>query len=119
MPPRPLFLPIVFSLGAKVENVPLATFLGNPAKISSALRQTRGPLGTDGVACYFAAQALNGSQDSTLIWTVLFLAMLAGGEIGLDFYRDYAPHDRQRELHRAPQRLLCSMLFPGLLKRCA
>lgn len=42
----------------------------------------------DGVACYFAAQALNGSQDSTLIWTVLFLAMLAGGEIGLDFYRD-------------------------------
>ena len=53
VPPRPLFLPIVFSLGAKVENVPLATFLGNPAKISSALRQTRGPLGTDGVACYF------------------------------------------------------------------
>ena len=24
----------------------------------------------------------------TLIWTVLFLAVLAGGEIGLDFYRD-------------------------------
>jgi hypothetical protein len=42
----------------------------------------------DGVACYFAAQALNGGQDSTLIWTVLFLAVLAGGEIGLDFYRD-------------------------------
>ena len=51
-PPRPLFLPIVFSLGAKVENVPLDAFLSNPAKISSALRQMRGPLGADGVICY-------------------------------------------------------------------
>jgi hypothetical protein len=47
-----------------------------------------GTVAFDGVACYFAAQALNGGQDSTLIWTVLFLAVLAGGEIGLDFYRD-------------------------------
>ena len=31
----------------------------------------------DGVACYFAAQALNGSQDSTLVWTAMFLAVLA------------------------------------------
>ena len=52
-PPRPLFLPIVFSLGAKVENVSLDSFLSNPAKISSALRQMRGHLGADGVACYF------------------------------------------------------------------
>ena len=42
----------------------------------------------DGVACYFAAQALGGSQDSTLVWTVLFLAALAGGEVALDYYRD-------------------------------
>lgn len=42
----------------------------------------------DGVACYFAAQALDGSQDTTIVWTVLFLAVLAVGEIGLDFYRD-------------------------------
>lgn len=42
----------------------------------------------DGVACYFAAQALDGSQDSTLIWTGLFLAVLAGGEVALDVYRD-------------------------------
>ncbi len=53
VPPRPLFLPIVFSLGAKVESVPLGTFLGSPAKISSSLRQMRSHLGTDGVACYF------------------------------------------------------------------
>ena len=53
VPPRPLFLPIVFSLGAKVENVPLGVFLGSPAKISSSLRQMRTHLRTDGAACYF------------------------------------------------------------------
>jgi hypothetical protein len=42
----------------------------------------------DGVACYFAAQALNGSQDDTLVWTVLFLAVLGTGEVVLDYYRD-------------------------------
>lgn len=42
----------------------------------------------DGVACYFAAQALDGSQDATLVWTGLFLGVLAGGEVALDFYRD-------------------------------
>lgn len=42
----------------------------------------------DGVACYFAAQALNGDRDATLVWTALFLAVLAGGEAGLDYYRD-------------------------------
>lgn len=53
LPSRPLFLPIVFSLGAKVENVPFETFLGNPTKISSSLRQMRGHLRIDGVSCYF------------------------------------------------------------------
>jgi hypothetical protein len=42
----------------------------------------------DGVACYFAAQALGGSQGATWVWTGLFLAVLAGGEVALDFYRD-------------------------------
>ena len=45
----------------------------------------------DGVACYFAAQALDGSQDATLVWAGLFLAVLAGGEVALDFYRDRQP----------------------------
>lgn len=40
------------------------------------------------MACYFAAQALDGSQDTTFVWTVLFLAVLAIGEMALDFYRD-------------------------------
>lgn len=40
----------------------------------------------DGVACYFAAQALNGDQRSTEIWTALFLTILAVGEFALDHY---------------------------------
>ena len=52
-PSRPLFLPIVFSFGARVENVPLGTFLGSPTKISSSLRQMRSHLRADGAACYF------------------------------------------------------------------
>lgn len=45
----------------------------------------------DGLACYFAAQALNGSPHATLIWTALFLAVLAGGELMLDAYSDRSP----------------------------
>jgi hypothetical protein len=64
-PPRPLYLPIVFSHGARVENVPLPAFLTNPTKISNALRQIRGRLRADGVTCYFdpllESEALGGA----------------------------------------------------------
>jgi uroporphyrinogen-III decarboxylase len=50
---RPLVVPIVFSLGAKVENFSLRAYLDNPTKISNALRQIRTSLRTDGVSCYF------------------------------------------------------------------
>lgn len=53
VPPRPLFLPIVFSLGARVENLALRAFLSNPTKICNAQRQIRGRLPADGVTCYF------------------------------------------------------------------
>lgn len=42
----------------------------------------------DAVACWFAAQALGADRDETLLWTVLFLAVLAGGEIALDHYSE-------------------------------
>ena len=51
--PRPLIVPIVFSLGAKVENLSFRAYLDNPTKISNALRQIRTQLRTDGVSCYF------------------------------------------------------------------
>lgn len=53
VPPRPLFLPIVFSLGARVENLALRAFLSSPTKICNAQRQIRGRLPADGVTCYF------------------------------------------------------------------
>jgi hypothetical protein len=71
-PDRPLFLPIVFSLGARVENVPLREFLYNPTKICSALRQIRGYLPADGVACYF---------DSTLEAEALGAALEWNGDL--------------------------------------
>ena len=67
LPPRPLFLPIVFSLGARVESVPLRGFLANPTKIFNALRRMRAHLRVDGVACYFdpclEAEALGATID--------------------------------------------------------
>lgn len=66
--PRPLFLPIVFAAGSKVAGVSLRTFMSNPTKISTSLRQIRGHLHSDGIACYsdpyLEAEALGG----TLQW---------------------------------------------------
>ena len=66
--PRPLLLPIVFSLGARIENVSLRVFLGSPTKITNAMRQLVGPLGADGITCYcdpfLEAEALG----ATLHW---------------------------------------------------
>ena len=52
-PPRPLFLPVVFSRGARIENLPLRMFLSNPTKITQALRQLRRHLRSDAMSCYF------------------------------------------------------------------
>jgi len=50
---RPLLLPVVFSLGSRLENLPLRDFLGNPTKIANALRQIRSTLKIDGLTCYW------------------------------------------------------------------
>lgn len=52
-PERPLFLPIVFALGAKVENLPLGDFMSNATKIANGLRRIKAILHSDGVTCYF------------------------------------------------------------------
>jgi hypothetical protein len=62
-----------------------------PHRTSPLLRQVfiaMSALGLDTVACWFAAQALGDGQVETLLWTVLFLALLAGGEVSLDYYSD-------------------------------
>src|SRR5690348_14787786 len=67
-PPRPLFLPIVFSSGARVENQALPAFLANPTKICSAQRQLRGALRTDGYSCYFDSFLEVEALGATLQW---------------------------------------------------
>jgi uroporphyrinogen-III decarboxylase len=66
-PARPLFLPIAFSIGTRIENVPLRSFLSNPTKIVNALRQIRTHLRSDGATCYFdpflEAEALGATLD--------------------------------------------------------
>ena len=62
--PRPLWMPIVFSLGSRTENLSLGAFFGNATKISNAMRQITGHLRSDGLSCYFdpylEAEALGG-----------------------------------------------------------
>ena len=64
---RTLIVPIVFSLGARIENLSYRAYLDNPTKISNALRQIRTQLRTDGVSCYFdpllEAEALGGTPQ--------------------------------------------------------
>lgn len=52
-PPRTLLMPIMFSLGARLESLPLREFQSNPTKITNALRQIRNVLKVDGLTCYF------------------------------------------------------------------
>jgi hypothetical protein len=67
-PPRPLFLPIVFSPGARVENQSLPAFLANPTKICNAQRQLQGALRTDGYSCYFDPFLEVEALGATLQW---------------------------------------------------
>jgi len=64
---RPLLLPVVFSLGSRLENLPLREFLKNPTKIANALRQIRSALKIDGLTCYWdpflEVEALGGKVE--------------------------------------------------------
>jgi Uroporphyrinogen decarboxylase (URO-D) len=52
-PSRPLLMPILFSLGARMENLSPKNFQSNPTKIANALRQIRSVFEVDGLVCYF------------------------------------------------------------------
>lgn len=69
----------------------LAVQAEHPRRRASLLRQliiAALSVALDGVACWFAAQALGNGQTETLLWSGLFLAVLAGGEVALDHYGD-------------------------------
>jgi Uroporphyrinogen decarboxylase (URO-D) len=79
---RPLLMPLIFSLGARLENVPLGTFVANPTKIVNALRQIRGTLKVDGLACYFdpflEIEALGGKLEWTAAGATLTSRPIVG-----------------------------------------
>ncbi|MFY9691961.1 MAG: uroporphyrinogen decarboxylase family protein [Candidatus Acidiferrales bacterium] len=68
-PPRPLFLPIVFSHAARLENLSLRSFLSNPTKISNSLRLIRGRLRADGIICYFDPFLEAQTLGATIEWS--------------------------------------------------
>lgn len=59
---RPLFIPLLFSVAAKLEAVPLQTFLADPTKLANTITSVYQHLRPDGVVAYFdetlAAEAL-------------------------------------------------------------
>ena len=66
-PVRRLFVPLIFSLAAKLEDIPLSTFVSNPTKISNNLVSLYRRLHPDGVTCYYdlfvVAEALGCKLD--------------------------------------------------------
>ena len=50
---RPLLMPIIFSLGSRMQSMKICDFLANPTKICQSLQQIRATLKVDGLACYF------------------------------------------------------------------
>ena len=52
-PARRLFIPLIFTLAAKLEDVPLSNFVANPTKIANSLVAVYQRLRLDGVTCYF------------------------------------------------------------------
>jgi len=66
-PARRLFVPLIFALAAKLEDIPLPNFVANPTKIANSLIAVYQRLRPDGVTCYFdlfiVAQALGCRLD--------------------------------------------------------
>ena len=53
LPSCPFLMPIMFSIGARLANLPLRDFQSSPTKIANTLRQIRSVLKIDGLTCYF------------------------------------------------------------------
>jgi hypothetical protein len=68
-----------------------AVYPRRSAPLARQVALAAGTVAADAVACWFAAQALGDGQMETLLWTGLFLAILAAGEVALDRYSDRSP----------------------------
>jgi Uroporphyrinogen decarboxylase (URO-D) len=70
-PARRLFVPFIFSLAAKLENIPLSNFVGNPTKIANNLVALYGRLRPDGVTCYFDLLIVAEALGCKLDWSTV------------------------------------------------
>jgi len=81
-PARPLLMPIIFSLGSRLESLPLRDFQRSPTKIANALRQIRGALKVDGLACYFDPLLEFEALGGKIAWQADGSAAVAGSPCG-------------------------------------
>ncbi|MGZ3625502.1 MAG: uroporphyrinogen decarboxylase family protein, partial [Ktedonobacteraceae bacterium] len=68
-PERRLFVPLIFSLAAKLEDIPLSTFVSNPTKIANSLVALYQRLHPDGVTCYFDLFILADALGDSIDWS--------------------------------------------------
>src|SRR5215471_12648227 len=71
-PARRLFMPLIFSLAAKLEDVPLSNFVSNPTKIANNLVALYQRLRPDGVTCYFDLLLIAEALGCRLEWRADF-----------------------------------------------
>jgi hypothetical protein len=68
-PARRLFMPLIFALAAKLEDVPLSKFVANPTKIANSLVAIYQRLRPDGVTCYFDLFLIAEALGCRLNWS--------------------------------------------------
>jgi len=106
--PRPLFIPIIFTLAAKLDDIPLPTFLRNPTKIANALVAIHRRLNTDGVTGYFDRLLVAEALGCELDWKTIPPTIL--------------PPKKElvlANIERGPQALLQQGRIPVALERCS
>jgi hypothetical protein len=69
VPARPLFIPIVFSLAAKLEGLEPRAFLTNPTKLTNGLSALHRRHRTDGVTAYFDPLLLAEACGCSIDWS--------------------------------------------------
>src|ERR1700730_4774838 len=68
-PARRLFMPLIFALAAKLEDVSLPNYVANPTKIANSLVAVYQRLRPDGVTCYFDLFLIAGALGCRLDWS--------------------------------------------------
>ncbi len=74
-PARRLFMPLIFMLAAKLEDIPLSNFVANPTKIANSLVAIYQRLRPDGVTCYFDLFLIAEALGCRLAWSTSFPAL--------------------------------------------